>query len=188
MKTARKSFGEDYICKCEWEEDCFVQCGDSGIVLGKGSLQEVLDAENPLNALGEAASDEKSYITAFFEAFPKEPSTFIRGEGKTVEEAEESAWKQYQRFKGCSGHEFERRDYKNGAGFCKHCGLFNSKAFDPLYKCIICGIPSYHTFDIDENCYCEEHTSQIPEDKIPEWMKSHIRIKKYMENKRNNVK
>jgi hypothetical protein len=183
MKTARKSFGKDYECKCDWEDDCFVQCGDSGIVLGKGSLQEVFDAENPLKALGEAASDEKSYITAFFEAFPKEPSTFIRGEGKTVEEAEQSAWKQYQKFKSCPEHEFERRNYKNGAGLCKHCGLFNSKAFDPLYKCVICGIPTYYTCDVDKNWYCEDHSSQIPEDKKPDWM---IWKEKIKNNNKNN--
>ncbi len=63
MKIARKSFGEAYVCKYEWPEDCFVQCGDNGIVCGK-----------------------ESYTTAFFEAFPESPKTFLRGEGAFVEE------------------------------------------------------------------------------------------------------
>jgi hypothetical protein len=184
MKTARKSFGEDYVCKCDWDEDCFVQCGESGIVLGKGSLQEVFDAENPLEALSEAASDKKSYITAFFEAFPKEPSTFIRGEGKSVEEAEQSAWNQFQKYKNCQEHEFERRGYDNGGGICKHCGMFKSNVFPPAHNCKICNIPTCFTHDINKDWYCEEHSTQIPEDLKPDWMIRHERIKKYVEEKK----
>jgi hypothetical protein len=178
MKTARKSFGKDYPCKFDWDEDCFVQCGSSGIVLGKGSLQEVFDSENPLQTLGEAACDESSYITAFFEAFPNNPSTFIRGEGKTIEEAEEQAWKKCQKYKNCPEHEFERGKYTNGAGICKNCGMFSSKVFEPLTKCVICDKPTYFTTDIDDNFYCEEHESHIPEDKKHEWYKRMERFRK----------
>ena len=61
--------GGSYECKYDWKDNCFVQCGDEGVVLDKVD----------------------SYLTAFFEAFPKEPKTFIRGEGKTIAEAEKQA-------------------------------------------------------------------------------------------------
>ena len=146
------SAGDGYTCQHEWPEDCFVQAGDQGVVFTeKGS---------------------GSYRTAFFEAFPKEPATFIRGEGETVSAAEESAWKQYQELTACPGHEFERRDYPNGAGFCKHCNLFKSDAFEPPTLCAICGVPSYFTFDVDGLEYCEQHQRDKPLDKWSDldWM------------------
>jgi hypothetical protein len=76
--------------------------------------------------------DGDNYRTAFFEAFTKEPDTFIRGEGSSVEEAEADAFQKYERYRACENHEFERRKYRNGAGFCKHCGLFKSQCFEPL--------------------------------------------------------
>ena len=57
---------EPYVLKCDWPEDCFVQGGTSGLVL-KG---------------------KSTYKTAFFEAFPKNPDCFVRGEGESLEEAE----------------------------------------------------------------------------------------------------
>lgn len=98
---------------CEWPADCTVQWGARGVVLRR---QE----------------NGGSYNTAFFEAFPTKPKTFIRGEGSTIEEAERSAFGQFEKFQACPNHEFERRNYTNGAGFCKHCGLFNSTAFEPI--------------------------------------------------------
>jgi hypothetical protein len=98
---------------CSWPDDCYVQWGDRGLVLR--------ERENG-----------GSYATAFFESFPEDPKTFIRGEGATVEAAERSAFAKFERYRACSGHELERRGYTNGAGFCKHCGLFVSNAFDPI--------------------------------------------------------
>lgn len=99
--------------KCAWPDDCMVQWGDSGVVLRE-------------------ADKGGSYRTAFFEAFPRNPNTFIRGEGATVGDAEASAFAKFQKYQACDGHEFERRGYTNGAGFCKHCGFFGSKAFEPI--------------------------------------------------------
>lgn len=141
-KLARNSFGEDYICKYGWDENCFVQCGDLGVVISK----------------------KGNYETSFFEAFPKAPDTFIRGEGKNIEEAEENAWKQLQRFKNCNNHEFERRGYTNGVGFCKHCGLFKSKIFEPTTKCKVCDVPTAYTQDINDDWYCEIHKELIPDE------------------------
>jgi len=134
---------QTYDCLFDW--DCFVQCGNKGIVFS-----------NP------------AYFTAFFEAFPRNPDTFIRGEGNTVEEAEKSAWSMLQKFKACSGHEFERRGYTNGAGFCIHCGMFNSKAFDPTTICCKCSKPTDYTQDKDRNYYCENCQKLKTPDKFTE--------------------
>jgi hypothetical protein len=133
---------KQYECKQEWPEDCFVQAGEKGLVLAR-----------------------HSYSTAFFEAFPKNPSTFIRGEGKTVAKAEKSAWVQFQKYLQCPGHEFERRSYKNGAGFYRHCELFNSNAFQPLTKCSRCGRPTYFSEDADGNWWCKVCIQFQPKDK-----------------------
>lgn len=125
-----------------WPDDCMIQGGTSGLVVGRRS---------------------GSYTTAFFEAFPTDPQTFLRGEGKTVEEAEAAAWRQWQRVVGCpgpDGHEYETRGYRNGAGFCKHCGLFTSNVFDLASigsVCVVCGIGTYWTTDADGNLLCEQH-------------------------------
>lgn len=137
------SGGGMYNCQHEWPADCFVQCGTAGIVF----------------------TEEGSYRTAFFEAFPRNPDTFIRGEGESVETAEESAWSQWQKHLACPGHEFERRGYRNGAGFCKHCGLFAARAFEPTTLCLVCQKPTNYASDKDGDFYCEEHVDQIPPDK-----------------------
>lgn len=141
---------EEYNCRYAWPDDCFVQAGDRGLVVTKRSKQG-------------------HYKTAFFEAFPRKPDTFIRGEGKTIEAAEAAAWSKYQKHLTCPGHEFERRGYKNGAGFCKHCNLFASKVFEPDEECCICGKKTYWSADREEkNWYCEEHYEQNP-DKL-DWL------------------
>lgn len=117
MKTARRSIGEPYQCSKAWPADCFVQCGDHGIV---GTSKGV-------------------YQTAFFEAFPKQPSTFIRGEGKAVSEAEENAWLHYQRILACPDHEYKRHGANSEHGTCVHCNLFSSHVFPPVYACKHCG-------------------------------------------------
>ncbi|MFY0516348.1 hypothetical protein ACOMCU_00760 [Lysinibacillus sp. UGB7] len=147
----------NYTAKYDWG-DTTVQGGDVGLVL----------------------TDKGNYKTAFVEAFPKNPRTFIRGEGKTISEAEDDAWEQYQRVLNCDGHEFERRGYRNGAGFCKKCNIFKSKVFEPSEKCVVCGCNTFFASDTDGNYYCEEHKSEIPEDKqwdIPR------RIRERMNNK-----
>lgn len=171
MRQARNSFDKPYDCKLEWPEDCGLQCGGTGIVLASGSLEKTLVADEPLNELSRSLADKKSYITAFFEAFPKNPDTFIRGEGKTIEEAEKQAWDQLQKHLQCPGHEFERRTYKNGAGFCKHCDLFKPKAFEPETKCCICQTPTNYSCDKKDLWYCQKDRHLMPEENKPEWMK-----------------
>ncbi|THA72452.1 hypothetical protein E6R60_26330 [Streptomyces sp. A0642] len=97
----------------DWPDDVFIQGGTHGVAFG---------------------GPDGAYQTAFFEAFPGD--TFLRGEGKTIAEAEESCWGQYQRFIVCDGSgehgPYERREYRNGAGFCTKCGTWMSNVFEPL--------------------------------------------------------
>jgi hypothetical protein len=94
-----------------WPADCMVQGGAAGVVFREGG----------------------TYRTAFVEAFP---GTFLRGEGKTIAEAEDACWAKYEVLAACPHNQgFDRRDYVNGAGFCRRCGTwFGSRVtgFDPL--------------------------------------------------------
>ena len=109
--------------------------------------------------------DAKDYITAFFEAFPKTPSCFIRGEGKTIEEAEENAWNKYQKILNCN-HEMERRDRTDGYAYCKHCS-YSSTVFEPLTKCCKCGKPTAFTKDYKGKYYCKKHSRIKPKNPNP---------------------
>ena len=123
-----------------WPDDCFVQGGASGIVFSRAG----------------------NYTTAFFEAFPRNPNTFLRGEGTTVEDAEDNAWAKHQQYLSCQSptgdHEYETRGYKNGAGFCKHCDMFASKVFnlaDIGSVCFICGTDYYD--EVGDRLVCRKH-------------------------------
>lgn len=135
--TSPSSKQQTYLCQKDWPVEVFTQYGDSGTVFTQNS----------------------SYRTAFFEIFA-DSFGFLRGEGKTVVDAEEDAWGQFQEFLKCKGHEYERRDYRNGLGFCKHCGHSKSNAFEPLERCATCDVPTYHTSH-DGKWFCEEHAPPI---------------------------
>lgn len=136
--SALSSQKEDHIIQYDWK--CNVQSGDSGVVLGKDDV----------------------YQTAFFEAFPNEPSCFIRGEGKDIAESETNAWNKYIKIKDCN-HEMERRDRTDGYGFCKHCS-YCSTVFEPLTKCCKCGVKTAYTHDFRNKWYCEKHAHSMPND------------------------
>jgi hypothetical protein len=112
-----KVLKNDYECKKNWPEDCYVQGDTSGIVFcGKGDTRE----------------------TAFFEAFPVAPNdTFIRGEGDTLEAAEVEAFEVLEKYLACPDHEFKRKD-ELGAGICQHCSIQISDALPSTKKCEIC--------------------------------------------------
>lgn len=117
------SFRSSILAQKDWKNmfpeeffynDLFIQGGDTGIVFTK----------------------KGNYRTAFCEVFPsylkdgdKIFSSFIRGEGETIKEAEEKAFKKLIKIKNCNNHEWETKGRDNGHGFCKNCGVFNSKAF-----------------------------------------------------------
>lgn len=133
-----------YAIQRPWPIDATINGGGSGLVFRR---------------------DGSTYGTAFIEATLNEPATFLRGEGDSIEEAEEAAWAKYLRYTANDHeHEFETRGYTNGAGFCKHCGLFKSKAFS-LQEigsiCHICGDDMYGT--IGGLMYCEQHQPSFEE-------------------------
>jgi hypothetical protein len=71
-RHARKSFGEPYLCRMDWPEDCPVQCGDRGVVLPSSALGDALGdpakAPEVISAVLGGPLPPKSYRTAFFEA------------------------------------------------------------------------------------------------------------------------
>lgn len=138
---------------------------------------------------GLVISPRGNYTTAFFEAFPRNPDTFIRGEGTTVGEAEDKAWEKYQRIIVCDHVDgFDRRGYRNGLGFCKKCGMSKSHAFEPLTRCAICDTPTYHTSDIDDKWYCKDHAGQKPVEKWTEADKFSHQLHEYLKNKEQEEK
>lgn len=130
--------GEEYALRNPWPEDAFVQGGHNGVVFGR--------------------KREDHYRTAYFEVMPR-GGGFLRGEGETLEAAEDDAWAKYERHNACDGHEFEPRGYRNGAGFCKKCGKFASNVFsgeDLGQFCHTCNVPTTYTW-LDEWFFCYEH-------------------------------
>lgn len=97
-----------------------------------------------------------TYRTLFIEVYPPGAS-FIRGEGATAQQAEDSCWAQYQAALSCPGSADGAHDvkpwrtaadgtpgvrYHNGAGFCSRCATFVSAAFTPDQLgqwCAVCG-------------------------------------------------
>lgn len=119
--------------------DAFVQGGTAGIVFRK---------------------DGTTYRTAFVEC--SVPGTFIRGEGSTLAEADAAAWSKLQAYLDCAYHDWEPRGYRNGGGFCKHCGQFGSGVFTAEQlglHCTICQAATFHTLrgKASGETRCQEH-------------------------------
>lgn len=151
-KFARMSCGEPYLCQKDWPDDCFVQGGGDGMVFVEGSMEKAFN--DPVDFF---TKPPKHYRTAFFEAFPRNPNSFIRGEGKSIEEAEENCYKWWQKILNCPKHEYEPHGL-DGAGTCKHCKLFQSDVLEPIAKCKICGKKRYG--QLKEDNYCREHFAE----------------------------
>lgn len=133
-KTARTSFGPPYICRQSWPTECFVQCGASGVAKG-------------------------NYRTAFFEAFP---DTFIRGEGKTIEQAELMAWEKYQLQLSCTSHDYQRRE-DTEHGVCSGCSRFEMFVFKPVHRCAVCDVDGVNLTLYDAHL-CFDHFRQLARD------------------------
>lgn len=108
------------------------------------------------------------YQTLFMEVYPP-GAAFIRGEGETPEACENEAWAKYQVALHCTDgsgtHDWEPRNYHNGAGFCSRCNTFGSQVFtaEQLGQfCTVCQAPTmWHSEKNDEGQLlftCEEHT------------------------------
>lgn len=135
--TARPILRTEHVSGHPWPADCYIQGGGSGLVF----------------------SSSGSYNTAFVEAFPRNPNTFIRGEGATVEEADDAAWAKFERYLACPEHMFSAGSYRNGCGTCTRCGMFGSMVFTAEQLGRFCGVCATPTLwasagGVD---YCEEH-------------------------------
>lgn len=173
-KTARNSSSSTpYLCKQNWEESTFCQCGGDGVVFtDKNSLEKTLtDPEEQKEALKAVLCEDTTkahYRTAFFEAFPKNPRCFLRGEGQTIEAAELDAWNKYQRILHCKEHIWDRRDRDDGYAFCTQCPL-SGTFLEPLTKCKICDVPTAEHQGKDKIVYCHLHYYELNTDEaIPE--------------------
>lgn len=167
----RTGFSSNEIARHPWPADCGIQGGDNGIVFTNGAMSEAFENTDKgievIAAAGGLVNPPGSYRTAFFEAFPRNPSSFLRGEGKTLAEAEDDCWKAWQRILSCPGHEFERHQYRCGAGICRHCDLFSTSAFlTILDHCVVCGEASNGTIggpDLHGRMHCKRCYPLIPE-------------------------
>lgn len=173
MKTAKQSFSkEPYNCLKPWDESTFCQCGGNGIVFTQGSMEEALKPENApetvATVLGVNENPKKHYRTAFFEAFPKNPSCFIRGEGTTLEEAEAKAWAKWEKIKACTSHEWDRRNRTDGYVYCTKCPLSGS-FLEPTTLCTVCQTPTRRNAAKDEETpvhYCIKHYLELPPEEV----------------------
>lgn len=94
---------------------------------------------------------------AYFEVFLTVPSTFIRCEGKTIKEAEASAFQKYQNIINCKEHKFERMQ-KSNHGICIHCKLFQTDILDSIDDCELCNKKSVYLHSYNLKKYlCTEH-------------------------------
>lgn len=179
---AKQSFSKDmYDCKQNWPSDTFCQCGGDGIVLtgNDSSIEKALtDTNEALELIGTVAgakTSKKHYRTAFFEAFPKNPQCFLRGEGPTVADAELNAWEKYTKILNCKEHDFERKGRTDGYCYCKKCPLSGS-FLDPLTTCKECSIPTTDATDSEGQHYCYHHyftklnPDQIVHAEMTKWM------------------
>lgn len=143
----------EYHCQRDWPEDVYLQCGGKGVVIG--------NAKRP------------GYVTAFFEAFPFK--MFIRGEGTTVEDAEQKAWEKYQAVLNCPSHTFIPEKNRPRNAVCSSCRFAEPNYYAPHHVCNDCG-KEHVNLSIDDAHYCASHfqerVSTIDPDITPEKISS----------------
>lgn len=98
----------------------------------------------------------------FFEAFPA-AGGFFRGEGESLAAAEVSCWGKYQRAASCPGHEWDRRDRRDGGAYCRLCDFFGSRVLEPLERCCQCDAPTYWSLDNQNRPWCEACAPRMPD-------------------------
>lgn len=145
MKFIRRSLGPAYLCRRPWPDDSDLQCG--------GSERRGFFIEGVAGRAGWMRQDSKV----------------------SIEDAEEKLWNEYLRKSACTlDHRdpanFDRRDYRNGVGFCKGCNYSAGDIFDPLEVCCNCGKKTYHSYDKNDNWWCEN--CPMPEELWPEYKKT----------------
>lgn len=123
---------KEYHCQKEWADDVSLQCGSKGVVLKK----------------------EGGYTTAFFEIFIS--GTYLRGEGKTIEDAETNVYEKYRPMLECKDHHFEQVGRQDRDGVCSHCGFIKKECFKPSHECSVCYKP-HVMLKIDNDHFCIHH-------------------------------
>jgi hypothetical protein len=92
---------------------------------------------------------ENIFCEAFLQDF------HVRGEGKTIEEAELKSFNLYEKYINCE-HDFKRLGDSSTVGICKKCNMRKTGIFELLSKCAVCNkLGAAHHFD--KNIYCVEH-------------------------------
>ena len=142
--ATREKYGAYYYVQYNWPEKTFFNIHISP------SYDEMTSASGveEIQGLNKEEYDSRLY---YIEAFPdvNGVGTYIGTHGSSFEECENILWDEYQRYLSCPKHEFVRDDgthhYSNGAGVCKHCGLFASNVLEPETQCDNCCI---HTADL----------------------------------------
>lgn len=131
-----------YETRYDWGK-VHLQAGESGIVISRG---------------------KGSYMTSFFEAFPKVSGfgTFIRGEGKDIDEAEQNAWDKFQKQLACVEHHWTRKVHgrvrSDGYAQCELCGL-RATALEPTTKCSKCEKNTAREFS--DGFLCDDHFYEL---------------------------
>ena len=134
----KEKCGDYYYVQYNWPEKTFFNIH---IDPSYDEMVSVSGVEIP--GLNKEEHDSKLY---YIEAFPDVNGigTYIGAHGNSFEECENILWEEYQRYLSCPKHEFIRDDgthhYSNGAGVCKHCGLFASNVLEPETQCDNCCI------------------------------------------------
>lgn len=142
--ATREKYGAYYYVQYNWPEKTFFNIHISP------SYDEMVSASGveEIQGLNKEEYDSRLY---YIEAFPDVNGigTYIGTHGSSFEECENILWEEYQRYLSCPKHEFVRDDgthhYSNGAGVCKHCGLFASNVLEPETQCDNCCI---HTAEL----------------------------------------
>lgn len=147
-QVVRRNYeNEDYILRHAWPSDCSFNINGS------------IDPE-----INKKYRDGLVYMEVFIHGTPN-ADTYIGAEASTFEDCEDTLWRKYQTYAHCT-HEFTReaphgKHYTNGAGFCKHCGMFKSDAFEPETVCDLCNqhtnlLSLYNGKQVCEGCYQKE--------------------------------
>jgi hypothetical protein len=87
-----------------WPDDTFVQWGPYSYDSTKGGKRR------------------KNYNRAFFEVFIEKPSTYLRGEGRTIYDAEMVCFSRWERILNCPGHDLQQQTLAHMYA-CPHCDL-----------------------------------------------------------------
>ena len=125
-----------------------------------GSRYYQLSYDWPMDTVFTINDDRLDTSMEVYTNYPENAATYMGMQASTIQECEDILWTRYQRYISCK-HEFTRDHpkkghYSNGAGFCKHCGMFKSQAFEPETICETCGKHANLLSCIDGKQVCED--------------------------------